>query len=95
MKVGTPTNDELEELACAILDGWRKLGRRLGVPEAVLDSIDQENEKVWRKGYRMLIHWKLRGDAAASYQVLNDALLHKLVQRPDLAEKFCEGGIKR
>ena len=80
----------MKELAFAIADSWRKLGHRLGVPEAVLDSIDQENEELSEKGYHMLIHWKQ--GAAGSYKVLYDALKHEGVQRQDLAETFCQGG---
>ena len=87
MKVGTPTDNELKELARDIANSWRKLGHRLGVSEAVLDSIDQENKRLSEKGYRMLIHWKQ--GAAASYKVLNDALRHEDVQRQDLAQRFC------
>ena len=89
VKVGTPTNDELEELAYAIMGGWRKLGRRLGVSEAELNSIDRNFKMLWKKGYHMLIHWKR--DANASYKVLDDALRHKDIQRQDLAERFCQG----
>ena len=89
MKVGTPTDDELEELGRAIADSWRELGRRLGVPGPVLYSIDKDFEKP-EKGISVLIHWKQF--AAASYKVLNDALRDEDIQRQDLAEKFCQPG---
>ena len=92
MKVGTPPDDELYELAFAIADIWKKLGHCLGVSEEVLHSIDQDFAMLSKKGYHMLIYWK-RG-ATASYKVLNDALRHEDVQRQDLAEKFCQGGHK-
>ena len=91
MKVGTPTDNELNELAWDIANSWRKLGHRLGVSEAVLDSIDQENKRLSEKGYRMLTHWKQ--GAAASYKVLNDALRHEGIQRQGLAEKVSQGGL--
>ena len=37
----------------------------------------------------MLKRWKQNKGADATYQTLCDALQHKLVQRQDLAEKFC------
>ncbi|XP_020625015.1 uncharacterized protein LOC110062437 [Orbicella faveolata] len=38
----------------------------------------------------MLNHWKHgKGSSAATYKALCDALSHELVQRQDLAEKFC------
>ena len=37
----------------------------------------------------MLMHWKRKNGSAATYQILNAALQHKLVQRKDLAEQIC------
>jgi len=37
----------------------------------------------------MLKHWKQEKGSAATYQELCGALIHKLVQRLDLAELFC------
>ena len=37
----------------------------------------------------MLKHWKQNKGSAATYQALCDALRDGLVQRLDLAEKFC------
>ena len=37
----------------------------------------------------MLKHWRQKKGSAATYQALFDALTHNLVQRQDLAEKFC------
>lgn len=67
---------------------WVKLGRRLGVDEEDLEEIDKAYPLLSEKGYRTLKHWKQKG-AIATYQALCDALQHKLVQRQDLAEKFC------
>jgi len=37
----------------------------------------------------MLKHWRQKTGSAATYQALCDGLKHRLVQRQDLAEKFC------
>ena len=37
----------------------------------------------------MLMHWKQENGREATYQILNAALRHKLVQRKDLAEQIC------
>jgi len=37
----------------------------------------------------MLKHWKQGKGCSATYKTLCDALKHKLVQRQDLAERFC------
>ena len=73
VKHGTPTLDELEELGAEIVEKWIKPGRR----------------QLSQKGYQMLRRWRQKEGSAATYQALCDGLKHKLVQRWDLAEKFC------
>ena len=89
MKHGTPKLNELEELGAKIIDEWLSLGRRLDVTDEDLKVIDQDHDKLSEKGYHMLKHWQQKKGSAATYQVLCDGLKHKLVQRQDLAEKFC------
>ena len=89
VKQGTPTLDDLEELAAEIAEKWKKLGRRLGVSDAELQGINQDHHQLDEKGYHMLKHWRQKKGSAATYQALCDGLNHKLVQRQDLAEKFC------
>ena len=87
VKKGIPKNDELELLSEKIPDHWKKLGRRLAFDEAELRDFHKDNEKVAEKAYAMLIAWKQREGSAATYRVLNKALI--LAQRRDLAKKFC------
>lgn len=68
---------------------WKKLGRRLNVSDPKLEEIDQPQVNLSEKGYHMLKYWKQSKGYAATYQALSDALQHELVQRQDLAEKFC------
>ena len=89
VKHGTPTLEELEELGAEIAEKWTTLGRRLGVSDAELQGINQGHDQLAEKGYHMLKHWRQKKGSAAMYQALFDALAHKLVQRQDLAEKFC------
>ena len=88
MKVGTPTNAELEELALAISEKWIALGRRLGLEDPVLEATDRLHHELSEKAYNMLRRWKLERGSAATYQVLNSALGDPFIRRPDLAEKF-------
>ena len=88
-KHGTPTLEELEELGAEIAKKWRALGRRLGVSDAELEGINESHDQLSEKGYHMLKHWRQKTGSAATYQALCDGLEHKLVQRQDLAEKFC------
>ena len=90
VKSGILSDDELEEVSTSIDNNWRALGRRLGVHESMLTAFDKENEQLSDKAYHMLMHWKQRGGGLpATYQVLYEALCHKLVRRKDLAEEFC------
>lgn len=87
MKKGIPKNDELELLSEKIPDHWKKIGRRLSFDEAELRYFDKDNEKGVEKAYAMLIAWKRREGSAATYSVLDKALI--LAQRRDLGQKFC------
>ncbi|XP_022808327.1 uncharacterized protein LOC111345311 isoform X2 [Stylophora pistillata] len=89
VKKGTPTNEELEKLGNEIGELWIKLGRRLGVKEPKLQDINQRNEQLCERGYYMLMAWKQENGSVATYQILNAALQHELVQRKDLAEQIC------
>ena len=85
---GTPTDDELEELGNDIVH-WEKLGRRLNVSEPRLVEISQAHAQLSEKAYYMLQHWKQENGSSATYETLCNALKHRLVQRQDLAERFC------
>ena len=91
VKRDTPTDDELERLG-AELDleqTWKTLGRRLDVRDPKLQEIDHAHRNLSDKGYHMLKHWRQKSGSDATYKVLSDALKDKLVQRKDLAEKYC------
>ena len=66
-----------------------KLGRRLGVEELELQDIEQRHRQLCERGYHMLMGWKHKDGSAATYQILNAALQHELVQRKDLAQQIC------
>jgi len=89
VKEGSPSFEELEDLAGCIAEAWKRLGRRLKFDESQLTGFHKENEEYSEKAYKMLLAWKQRNASAATYRVLHDALCHNLVSRRDLAEKFC------
>ncbi|KAL9961838.1 hypothetical protein ACROYT_G030865 [Oculina patagonica] len=91
VKGGTPENDDLERLAKEVVKEWKVFGRRLlENDEAALDAIHKDNEECCEKAFKMLLKWKqAKGATGATFQVLHDALCHPLVDRKDLAEKFC------
>ena len=76
-------------LSSEIAVHWRRLGRCLGLEEAKLHAINKDHDLLFEQGYHMLTHWKKMKGSAATYQALFDGLEHGLVNRPDLAEKFC------
>ena len=89
MKVGNPSDDELEKLSTQLSDNWEKLGRRLRFDDAVLSAIRKENDKVAERARCMLIKWKQTMASDATYQFLHDALTHEFVACKHLAETFC------
>ena len=87
---GTPKKYDLERLAEEIVAKWEELGRRLlDNNEAELYAIDHQNEKLSKKAYKMLLKWKEAKGSDATFQVLREALCHHLVNRRDLAERYC------
>ena len=88
-KEGQPSDDELEELSELLGRSWEKLARRLGFKKGRIDGFRKDSEDLSEKAFDMLIRWKEKGGADATYSVLYGALCHKLVQQRDLAETFC------
>ena len=90
MKKGTPSDEDLEDLSQRIGKSWKPLGRRLKFTEAELTAFYKENpDEYSEKAYQMLLRWKMRDGQDATYQVLYDALDHKLVKGKRLAEEIC------
>ncbi|XP_022798991.1 uncharacterized protein LOC111337035 [Stylophora pistillata] len=89
VKKGKPKEDELEELGYEIGEDWMVLGRRLGVTKPEIQNLKQQPDKLAERAYQMLLKWKQTKGCDATYQALNDALLHRFVQRKDLAERIC------
>lgn len=89
VKDGSPVDPELHLLAQKLALDWKRVGRRLKLDEAKIMKFDEDNKELDEKAYQMLLHWKHTDGLTATYQVLNDALCHKLVNRRDLAEEFC------
>ena len=79
----------MQYLARELAGKWKTLGRRLGFNEAVIDDLDQANEELAEKAYKMLIAWKQKVGSEANYKVLYDTLCHELVECKDLAEQYC------
>lgn len=89
VKAGTPSDDDLEELADKLSDDWEKVGRRLGFEQARITAYHKENERLSEKAFKMLLDWKKSKGSDATYQDLYDALCHKLVKCKLIAEEVC------
>ena len=89
VKTGTPSDDDLEELANMLAENWQKVGRRLGIDQARITAYHKENEKLSEKAFKMLLDWKQSKGSDGTYQDLYDALCHKLVKCKLIAEDVC------
>ena len=89
VKAGSPSDDDLEELAYLLHDNWNRLGRRLGFAQARIIAYHKENEKLSDKAIKMLMDWKQSKGSDGTYQVLYDALCHNLVNCKRIAQEIC------
>lgn len=89
IKQGLPTNEEILTLARDIGNKWKFLGRALHIPEEDLEAVEEEENKLFEKSYKMLIKWKQINGLDATYIRLDQGLQHCIVHRKDLAEKYC------
>ena len=86
---GTPDLDDLERLSIMLATKWQAVARRLKFKPGEIEAFEEQNKKLADKAFKMLCEWKSRDDLEATYKVLYNALSHELVQRKDLAQKFC------
>ena len=56
MKTGTPSSDDLLLVAHELGTSWKMLGRTLGLPEAVLEQIEEDKPKLFEKCYSKYKH---------------------------------------
>ncbi|XP_067044831.1 uncharacterized protein [Acropora muricata] len=86
-------DDICQDLADDISKDWKKLGRRLSISKANLDSIDLENPSVFEKSIAMLNKWRENSGKKATVKVLTEAL--KKIGRKDILDKMprTEGGL--
>ena len=88
VKEGIPSDEDLEHLSVKV-EKWKPLARRLKLESSELKALHEDNEEWSEKALAMLIKWKRKKGSEATYRCLYDALCHDLVNRRDLAEKFC------
>ena len=83
-----PTNPELAALARYIVH-WKRLGRALGIEEAVIAEIRLNEDNVYERAFMMLNRWRQQMGAQANYEALAQALGCEEIGRPDLIQRFC------
>lgn len=88
-KTGGPSEEELLSLSSELGAKWKNLARALGIPEANIEVVEEENRRVVEKCYSSLLLWKQGRGAQATYEALEAGLCHGVVLRRDLAEKYC------
>ena len=81
------TDEELKLLSVKI-EKWKPLARKLYFEEAEIKEFDIRHNGS-EKAYAMLLAWKQRNGATATYRVLHKALCYRYVNRKDLAYTFC------
>ncbi|PIK44842.1 hypothetical protein BSL78_18290 [Apostichopus japonicus] len=79
----------LQDLAGKLV-GWKFLGRQLGLTEANLDDIEQDNRESKEKKYQTLLQWKRTSAQRPTIGCLANAL--KKVGRADLAVFVMQDG---
>lgn len=88
-RTGIPPDADLLTLSSELGAKWKNLARALGIPEANIEVVDEENRKVVEKCYSLLLLWKQGRGSQATYEALEAGLCHGVVLRRDLAEKYC------
>ena len=66
---------------------WYDIGIALNEDVNTLNSIEDEEKNNSKRLLRMLTHW-LQAGKNKSWKALDDALRHKTVDRPDVADKL-------
>ena len=69
VKLGIPSDEDLEWLSEKVEKKWKAVGRRLGIREARLAAFDNDNREYFEKIYQMLPHWRERNDSLDFYMV--------------------------
>ena len=74
----------INDIAEDISTSWKMVGRKLGLKEAIIDNIEDENRKVAERSAKALHKWKKINGSKATVSVLVATL--KKAGRTDLAE---------
>ena len=84
-----PSFEVLDDLSKEITTVWDSVGRQLGLEEATIECIEENNvqhARPNRKAYEMIKSWKQKG-TSVTYKELGRVLKH--LGNQILAEKYC------
>ena len=87
-----PSEDLLEDLSKEVASFWKSLGRKLKIPNASIEEIQNDNvqfPRVREKAFQMLMIWVDEQGESASFSELSRAL--KALRNNRLAQKYCSG----
>ena len=88
---GSPSEEVLGDLSRDICKFWKRLGRKLQVPNSKIDEIQADNVQypgVKEKSFQMLMAWLDQGESA-TFDKLSKAL--KTLRKERLRKKYCGG----
>ena len=85
-----PSEEVLDDLSQDIIPFWKRLGRKLQVPNSKLEEIQGDNVQypgVKEKAYQMLMAWIVQGEST-TFSELSKAL--RALGNKRLALKYCK-----
>ena len=87
-----PSIKDLDDLSKEITTVWESIGRHLGLEEAKIECIRENNVQCAspeRKAFEVLNAWRQKG-TSVTYKELGRVLKH--LGKTNLAQKYCEAG---
>ena len=85
-KVGFPTDLELLDLSSDIADKWKQVGLALSLTRGQISYIDVNGTD---RANSMLLEWKNSTGSSSPYKDLYKALCRSVVERKEVAKRFC------
>ena len=79
LKSGRPSSDDLLLLASELGTSWKRLGRVLGLPEHLLEQIEEDKRELFEKCYGVLrfVYPKVLGKADNNHELFTLVFMHK------------------
>ena len=88
-RLGTPSQNDIMNLAAQVMPVWKRLGRALGLSNETLYEIEADFAGVYEQSYQMFRKWLQMKGSGATYSTLAIALQHETVQKHSLVSQYC------